>query len=101
MGAKSTKVIVLNGQTYRSIEEMPPDVREKYELAMCLLGDEDEAPLPGTFATGDILADRNKNGKPDILESITADNIVVSSTKVIVDGKGFDHIEDLPPEARA
>ncbi len=98
MGAK---VIVLNGKTYHSIEEMPPDVREKYELAMCLLDDAERDDAPGTFELGKIFTDRNKNGTPDLLENITADNFMVNSTKIIVDGKEFDRIEDLPPAARA
>jgi hypothetical protein len=42
--------ITVNGRTYGSIDEMPPDVRRQYERAMSL------------------LADKNNNGVPDILE---------------------------------
>jgi hypothetical protein len=90
------KHIVLNGKTYRSMEEMPPDVREKYELAMSLLDNTDEDRL----SPMDILADRNKNGTPDILESITTGENVTSSLKIIVDGKEYSDMEHLPSEAR-
>jgi hypothetical protein len=97
----STKFIVLNGKTYRSEEEMPPDVREAYELAMCLAGDPDENETLSTFNSRGILADRNRNGIPDVIENIAADDIAVDSVKIIVDGQEFDGIENLPPAARA
>ena len=28
------KIIVIDGKTYHSVEEMPPDIRQKYEQAM-------------------------------------------------------------------
>jgi len=90
MGAK---LIVLNGKTYRSIEEMPPDIREKYELAMCLVGDVDEDYIPGTIESGNVLT--------DALENIPTGNVIVNSTKIDIDGKEFDSPDSLPPEARA
>ena len=42
--------ITVNGRTYASVDEMPPDVRRQYEQVMSL------------------MADRNNNGVPDILE---------------------------------
>jgi len=42
--------ITVNGQTYTSVDEMPPDVRRQYEQVMSL------------------MADRNQDGVPDILE---------------------------------
>src|SRR5512143_2211589 len=93
----NAKLIVLNGKTYRSIEEMPPDVREKYELAMCLLDNTDEDRL----APANILADRNRNGTPDIMENFGLDSVTTSSMKIIVDGKEYGDVEQLPPEVRA
>jgi len=43
--------VVHDGKVYTRVEDMPPDVRQKYEKAMSLLGD------------------ANQNGVPDILES--------------------------------
>jgi hypothetical protein len=77
------KVIVIDGKTYHSVDEMPPDVRQKYEEAMRSLGDEDN----------NLIA--------DVVEKITAGQPAISSMKIIVDGKEFGSIENLPPEARA
>ena len=42
--------ITVNGKTYSSVEEMPPEIRQQYEKAMSM------------------LADKNHNGIPDVLE---------------------------------
>jgi len=55
----------INGQTYNSIEEMPPQVRQAYEQAMS------------------VLADRDGNGIPDILEGGNT-RITTSSDKPAV-----------------
>ena len=47
----STGRIKVNGKTYKSVDEMPPDVRRQYEQAMQTM-----------------MADRDRNGVPDILE---------------------------------
>ncbi|MBN2114920.1 MAG: hypothetical protein JW730_00005 [Anaerolineales bacterium] len=57
----SAKPIVLNGKAYRSMEEMPPDIRENYELAMCLLGNPEEEFIPSKFKTRNTLADETAN----------------------------------------
>jgi hypothetical protein len=95
------KVIVIDGQTYHSLEEMPPDVRQKYEQAMQSLGDANGNRIPDAFENMNILADQNKNGVPDILENLTASSAIVNSMKIIVDGKEFNGVENLPPEVRA
>src|SRR5436305_997655 len=46
----STTRITIDGKTYSSADEMPPEAREKYEKMMSM------------------LADRDGNGVPDILE---------------------------------
>jgi hypothetical protein len=95
------KIIVIDGKTYKSVEEMPPDVRQKYERAMQSLGDANGNRIPDAFETANILGDQDKNGIPDILENLVAGQAVVNSMKIIVDGKEFNGIENLPPEARA
>jgi len=95
------KMIVIDGKTYDSIEEMPPDVRQKYEQAMQSLGDANGNRIPDAFENMNILADKDKNGIPDVLENLVAGQAVVNSMKIIVDGKEFNGIENLPPEARA
>lgn len=95
------KVIVIDGKRYNSVEEMPSDIRQKYEQAMRSLGDSNRNQIPDAFETMNSFADKDKDGAPDVLENITAGHHVVNSMKVIVDGKEFDGLEDLPPEARA
>ncbi len=97
----SAKLIVVDGKAYSSIEEMPPDIREKYELAMCLLGDADEEFIPSKFKSKKVLADQNRDGVPDMLANMVAANAVVDGMKIVFDGREFNRIEDLPPEARA
>ena len=95
------KVIVIDGKTYHSAEEMPPDIRQKYEQAMRALGDANSNQIPDAFETMNIFADKDKDGVPDVLENLTAGHAAVKSMKIIVDGKEFDGLENLPPEIRA
>ena len=95
------KIIVIDGKTYNSVEEMPPDVRQKYDAAMRSLGDANGNRIPDAFEGMNILADKDKNGVPDIVENLVAGQAAVNSMKIIIDGKEFNGIENLPPEARA
>lgn len=97
----NAKKIVIDGKTYNSIEEMPADIRQKYELAMRALGDANGNRIPDLFEKGNVLADQNQNGVPDIVENLVAGQAAVSSLKIIVDGKEYNGLEGLPPEARA
>src|SRR5215216_1301713 len=93
------KVIVIDGKTYRSPDEMPPDIRQKYEQAMRSLGDANGNQIPDAFETMNIFADKDRDGVPDVLENIAAGHAVVNHMKIIIDGKEFDGVEHLPPEA--
>ena len=95
------KIIVIDGKTYHSLDEMPPDIRKKYEQVMSSLGDANSNQIPDAFETMNIFADKDKDGVPDVLEDLTAGHAAASSMKIIVDGKEFDGLENLPPEARA
>jgi hypothetical protein len=100
------KVIVIDGKTYPSADEMPPDIRQKYEEAMRSLGDANSNRVPDAFESvlsepANILADKNQNGVPDIVENVAAGQAAVNSMKIIVNGKEFNGLESLPPEARA
>jgi hypothetical protein len=87
--------ITVNGVEYNSVDQMPPDVRRQYERAM------------GT------LADTDRNGVPDILEGGMASSLtsrssrdpevvstVVTSSKIVVNGREYARWEDVPPEIR-
>ena len=100
------KVIVIDGRTYNSVDEMPPEVRQKYEQAMRTLGDANNNRIPDGFETLasnplSIFTDQDKDGMPDVLENIAGGQVAVHSMKIIVDGKEFNGLESLPPEARA
>ena len=100
------KVIVIDGRTYNSVNDMPPDIRQKYEQAMRSLQDAKDNRVPGTFESVasdpmSILADKNKDGVPDVLENLTTGQMIGQSMKIIMDGKEYDGLESLPPEARA
>lgn len=95
------KMIVIDGKTYNSVEEMPPDVRQKYEQAMRSLGDANRNHVPDAFEGANIFADQDKDGIPDAFENLAVQNTGVSSMKIVIDGKEFNRVEDLPPDARA
>jgi hypothetical protein len=97
----NAKMIVIDGKTYNSVDEMPPDIRQKYEQAMRSLGDANNNQIPDAFETMNIFADKDKDGVPDVLENLAAGHATVSTMKIIVDGKEFNGLENLPPEARA
>jgi hypothetical protein len=88
-----TAKININGQEYNSVDEMPPDVRKAWEQAMSM------------------LADRNGNGVPDILEggntritrssSVPGVTTVVTSSTVTVNGRKYDNWEEVPPDLRS
>ncbi|HEY9528675.1 MAG TPA: hypothetical protein VIR02_16420 [Anaerolineales bacterium] len=95
------RIIVIDGKTYHSVEEMPADIRQKYEQAMRSLGDANVNKIPDAFEALNIFADKDQDGVPDVLENISAGHAAASSMKVIVDGKEFNGLENLPPEVRA
>jgi hypothetical protein len=83
----STKITV-NGQTYSSADEMPPDVRAKYDRAMA------------------AMADRDNNGIPDVLEhpaqpGQTNVGVVRTNTRIVVNGKEYKSLEEVPLALRS
>jgi len=94
------KIIVIDGKTYKSVDEMPEDVRKNYESAMSQLGDKDRNGIPDMLETLTNLADQNKNGMPDSIEGMIS-NVISSTTKIIADGKEYNSLDELPPDIRA
>jgi hypothetical protein len=76
--------IIFNGQTYNSVDDMPPDARQAYDQAM------------------GMLADKNKDGKPDAFERPAGGmpNMMGSTTAWTVNGQAMQGLENLPPETR-
>ncbi len=93
--------IVIDGKTYTSVDEMPEDIRQKYEEAMRSLKDQNGNRVSDAFENNNMMADGNQNGIPDILENTAGAPIFATAMKIFVDGKEFHSLEDLPPEARA
>jgi hypothetical protein len=96
----NAKRIVIDGTTYQSIEEMPEDVRKKYEQAVQSLGDSNKNGIPDALETLNIFADQDKNGAPDIVENLVTAHNTVTRMKIVIDGREFTAVDNLPPEAR-
>lgn len=93
--------IVIDGMAYNSVDEMPEDVRQKYEQAMKSAGEFGHANVAGAAEDlKNIFADRNSNGTPDIFEEDQAIHLA-GGMKFIVDGKSYNSLDELPPDARA
>jgi hypothetical protein len=95
------RIIVIDGKTYNSVNEMPAEVRSRYEQAMRTLKDQDGNRIPDALEGRDMLADINRNGISDSIENTPGAPIVANSIKVLVDGREYNSLDDLPPEARA
>ena len=77
--------IIFNGKTYNSVEEMPAQERQAYEAIM------------GAFA------DKDRDGMPDMLQGggLTTGSVQVEGVPVFYQGKAYQNLDELPPEARA
>lgn len=95
------KIIVIDGKTYHSVNEMPTNVRQNYEQVMRSLGDANNNQIPDAFENINPFADKDRNGAPDIIDNLVAGHAAVSNMKIVVDGKEFNAIENLPPEVHA
>jgi hypothetical protein len=95
------RLIVIDGKTYRSLNEMPTDVRARYEQAMRSLKDQDGNRVPDVLEGNNLPADAGRDGIPDLIGNTAGTPLVTNSLKVLVDGQEYNSLEDLPPEARA
>jgi len=98
------RLIVIDGKTYKSVDEMPPDIRRLYEETMRNM-DKNQNGVPDVFESANPLADKNRDGIPDIFNNMasmpSSYGSVASSTKIIVNGQEYDGPDQLPPEIRA
>lgn len=96
-----SNLIVIDGKTYNSVDEMPPDVRANYEQAMKSLKEKGRNGFPNQFENiNNILKDQDVNGIPDIFEGDTSTQISTRSTRIIVNGKEYNSVDELPPDTR-
>ena len=91
--------IVIDGVTYNSVDEMPPEVRRNYEEAMRGFSAATANPANPIQTLNNVFSDTNNNGMPDIVENQALN--FPSGMKFVVNGQTFNKLEDLPPEARA
>jgi hypothetical protein len=98
------RFVAIDGKTYKSIDEMPPDIRAKYEEAMRAV-DRDRNGMPDRLDPANPLGDKNKDGTPDAFEGLVnfqgSIQQVMGSTKILVNGQSYDSLDQLPPEIRA
>ncbi len=95
------KRIVIDGKTYQSIDDMPPDIRQKYERAMRALAGKKDNQIPDSLETLQAFADPDTSDALDMPGEIVTSSTVINNMKIIVDGKEFNRLEDLPLEVRA
>ena len=94
------KVIVIDGKSYNSVDEMPPDVRQKYEQAM--------RSLPDTDGNGSRICWKTRTSWQIAIRTasrmclnLTASNSVLVNKMKIFLRKAIRWLENLPPEVRA
>ena len=85
-GQSKRTLITIDGKTYRSVEELPPELRHRYESAMAM------------------LADTDGNGIPDQLEGGPPDRRLIghveTSERIFVNGREYGSWKEVPPEVR-
>ena len=66
----NAKIIVIDGKTYHSDDEMPSDVRRQYEQEMHPLKDADGNRVLDAFENRNLFADQDRDGIPDFVEGM-------------------------------
>ena len=98
------KLIVIDGKTYKSVEEMPEDIRRKYENAMRAL-DKNQNGIPDMLENTNLFADKNQGGMANVFEDLTSfqgsTSHVISTTKITINGQVYNSLDQLPPDIRA
>ena len=94
--------IVIEGKTYKSVDEMPPDVRKKYEAAIRNL-DKNQNGIPDLLETTNPSADKDNEQMENIFQNMSPTSSVnyTSSTKILINGQSYDSTDQLPPEIQA
>jgi hypothetical protein len=88
--------ISVNGKNYDRVEDMPPEARQAYQRAL------------------GMLADKNQNGTPDVLEAglpavpaapagkikLTTHVRFTTAQKIVFNGQVYHSVDEMPAEAR-
>jgi hypothetical protein len=86
--------ITVNGVEYRSVDEMPPDVRRQYDKMMAMLADRDGNGVPDLLqGKGSTQSIRSTRG----VSSMSHEGIV---EHIEINGKTYNRLEDVPRELR-
>jgi len=98
----NSKLIVIDGKTYNSVEEMPMEVRALYEEAMRNISRD---RLHNPVENLDPFKDRDGDGIADGFENMTPQQnmvgTVMNSAQFVVNGQIYNSLDQLPPEYRA
>jgi hypothetical protein len=77
-------IIIFNGKTYNSIEEMPANEKQAFDQLSTM------------------FVDKNGNGIPDFLEGDMVQNVITAYTSSVnINGKTFGNMNDLPDDMQA
>ena len=87
--------MTINGMTFASVEEMPPEVRREYETAMELL-----AKAGRAAGSGDTDVNISMQGGDPSHRGFGAVTRLTSQ-RIIVNGKEYHSLNEVPAESRA
>ena len=88
--------ITINGQTYASVEEMPPEIRRQYESAIQMLG---RNALRAAGSSDTDVTITSDNGDPALASFKTVTRI--KTRRINLNGKDYHRLEDIPADVRA
>jgi hypothetical protein len=91
--------ITIDGQTYASVDQMPPQVRRKYEAAMQMLAkNANAAATAGDPETNvDVTVQSGGDQPGAAFKTVTK----MTTRRIVINGKEYHRLEDIPPAARA
>lgn len=101
---------IFNGKVYRSVSEMPSDVRQLYDRLETLLQDQDRDGVPNVFQQGGfkgikdafgLIKDVSKMSQSG--EKWSSQQMVLikeTDTSISVNGKTFRSVNEMPSEIR-
>lgn len=95
------RLIVIDGKTYQSVDEMPEDVRRQYQQALGSLKDGNRNNMPDSLEQTTAFGDQDMNVDPGAFGNAAPASVFAGGMKILVNGREFNSIDDLPPEARA
>jgi hypothetical protein len=102
--------IIINGQIYRSVSEMPSDVRRLYERLETITQDDDHDGVPDAFQQDGLQSIKEVIGFiKDFSKVNQAGNkwtseqmayVKETDTTISVNGKTFRGVDEMPPDIR-